>query len=59
MKPIKFSDYRAKTLAMMQNPTVIDLLDYGLAKSAPCEDGHPILTLRVDFKSGTLLPAAA
>ena len=57
MKPIKFAEYLAKQRSNAPQP-VIDLRDYGLASSAPQEDGHTILTLRINPQNGTLLPAA-
>ena len=57
MKPIKIADFVNRKTSSANHVKVIDLRDYGLTHSAPQEDGHTILTLRIDPKSGTLLPA--
>jgi hypothetical protein len=57
MKPIKLADFVNRKDSKTDHAKVIDLRDYGLTHSAPQEDGHTILTLRIDPESGTLLPA--
>jgi hypothetical protein len=59
MKPIKFTDYLAKSKVKASDHHIIDLRDYGLTNSAPKENGRAILTLRIDPRNGTLQPTTA
>jgi hypothetical protein len=56
MTPIKTADYLGHTKRLHRPKTVIDLREHNMVHAAPRVDGKPILTLRFDPRSGTLVP---
>ena len=57
MTPIKLAKFLTDTAPQIVEEITIDLKQLGLFHSAPKEDGRPILALRFDTASGTLIPA--
>ncbi len=58
MTPIKFADYQKTRITAVKAPQMVDLRALNLVRSAPVENGRPVLTLRFDTETGTLKPAA-
>jgi len=57
MTPVKLDKFLQDTSARLPEALNIDLAQLGLFHAAPKEDGRPILALRFDATSGTLVPA--
>jgi hypothetical protein len=57
MTPIKLEQFLRDTKPAQHQELRIDLNELGLFHAAPKEDGRPILALRFDAASGTLVPA--
>jgi len=56
MLPLKVK-HEHEQIQKLKPVRMVDLRDYGLAASAPFEDGHPVLVFRLD-DAGALVPAA-
>ncbi len=57
MTPIKLEKFMLDTKPAIVQELVINLNELGLFHSAPKEDGRPILALRFDAATSTLVPA--
>lgn len=58
MTPIKVEDFLAATAPEKGPQDRVNLNELGLYHAAPRENGVPLLALRFDADSGTLMPAA-
>lgn len=58
MTPIKLDQFLSDTGTAPQAEAKVDLAELGLFHAAPVEDGRPILAMKFDPKSGTLIPTA-
>lgn len=58
MTPIKLDDFLRATHTTEDQKAVVHLSDIGLFHAAPRENGEPILALRFDPETGSLMPAA-
>lgn len=57
MTPIKLEKFLLDTKPAIVQELTIDLNELGLFHSAPKEDGRPILAMRFDPATSTLVPA--
>lgn len=57
MTPIKLEKFMLDTKPAVYQELTINLNELGLFHSAPKEDGRPILALRFDAATSTLVPA--
>jgi len=56
MTPIKLEKFMLDTRPAIVQELTIDLNELGLFHAAPKEDGRPILAMRYDSATGTLIP---
>lgn len=56
MTPIKLEKFMLDTKPAVVQELTIDLTQLGLFHAAPKVDGRPILALRYDTATGTLIP---
>lgn len=56
MTPVKIEKFMLDTKPKVVQELTIDLNELGLFYSAPKEDGRPILAMRYDAATSTLVP---